>query len=136
VVHERDYRSLQAEDDPLDITLNRALELLAQPKRRGRRSAAIKPLREIGAHPGDEEPIALYEGRYGPYVKHGKTNASLPKGVEPEDVTIDMALELLEARRQRDAAKKSKKRSKRSSKAAPKRSSKASPKGGSKRGKS
>ncbi len=118
VVHEGDYRSLQAEDDPLDITLDRALELLAQPKRRGRRGAGSKPIREIGGHPGDDEPIAVYKGRYGPYVRHKKTNASLPKGVEPEDVTIDMALELLEARRQRDAAKKSKKRGKGSSKAA------------------
>jgi DNA topoisomerase-1 len=136
VVHERDYRSLQAEDDPLDITLDRALELLAQPKRRGRGGAAVKPLREIGAHPGDEQPIALHEGRYGPYVKHGKTNASLPKGVEPEDVTIDMAMELIEARRQRDAAKKSKKRGKGSSKTASTGSSKTTSKGGSKRGKS
>lgn len=127
VVHEGDYRSLGAEDDPLDITLNRALELLAQPKRRGGRGAA-EPLREVGPHPDDEQPIALYKGRYGPYVKHGKTNASLPKGVEPEDVTLEMAIELLEARRQRDAAKKPKKRGTRS----PKRAST----GGSERGKS
>jgi DNA topoisomerase-1 len=106
VVHEGDYRSLQPEDDPLTVGLDRALELLAQPKRRGRGAASAAPLREVGLHPGDGTPVALYAGRYGPYVKHGKTNASLPKGVEPEDVTLDMAMELLQARRERDAAKK------------------------------
>ncbi len=105
VVHEGDYRSLTADDDPLTVELKRALELLAQPKRRGRRTAA-KPLRELGAHPDDEQPIGLYSGRYGPYVKHGKTNASIPKDVEPDEVTLEMAVELLQAKRERDAAKK------------------------------
>jgi DNA topoisomerase-1 len=106
VVHEGDYRSLQPEDDPLTVGLDRALELLAQPKRRGRRGASVTPLREVGLHPADGAPVALYAGRYGPYVKHGKTNASLPKAVEPDDVTLDMAMELLQTRRERDAAKK------------------------------
>jgi len=105
VVHEGDYRSLTADDDPLTIELPRALELLAQPKGRGRRSAPAKPLREIGPHPDDEEPVQVFPGRYGPYVKHGKLNASLPKGVEPDDVTMEMAIELLQKRRARDAAK-------------------------------
>ncbi len=107
VVHDGDYRSLTAEDDPLSMTFARAMELLAMPKRRGRR-AAVKPLREVGPHPEDQKPIALYNGRYGPYVKHGKTNASLPKGVEPEDVTVPIAVELLQKRRERQAAKKTK----------------------------
>ena len=105
VVHEGDYRSLTADDDPLDVSLERALELLSQPKRRGRRAAA-RPLKEIGPHPEDEQPVAVYAGRYGPYVKHGKLNASLPKGVEPDDVTMPVALELLQKRKERDAAKK------------------------------
>ena len=105
VVHEGDYRSLTAADDPLTVELPRALELLAQPKR-GRGRAAAKPLRDIGKHPDDDAPVAVYNGRYGPYVKHGKVNASLPKGVEPEDVTMPMAIELLQKRIERMAAKK------------------------------
>ncbi|MDX1579490.1 MAG: topoisomerase C-terminal repeat-containing protein, partial [Gemmatimonadota bacterium] len=116
VVHEGDYRSLTADDDPLEVTFERAMELLSQPKRRGRRAA--KPLREVGPHPDDEKPIALYNGRYGPYVKHGKVNASLPKGVEPEDVTVPIAVELLQKRIERDAAKKKGKSGKRKPKTA------------------
>lgn len=104
VVHRSDYRSLEDGDDPLDITFERAMELLSAPKRRGRRAAT--PLRTVGEHPDDGKPIAIYKGRYGPYVKHGQLNASLPKGTEPEAVTVAMALDLLEQRKQRDAAKK------------------------------
>ncbi len=107
VVHDSDYRSLTKNDDPLEVTLDRAMELLAIPKSRGRRAAAT-PLREVGKHPDDEQPIAIFAGRYGPYVKHGKINASLPKGVEPEDVTVSVAIELLQKRIERDAAKKGK----------------------------
>ncbi len=110
VVHERDYRSLKAGDDPLDITLERALELLAEPKRgRGGRAAA-KPIKELGPHPADAGPVAIYEGRYGPYVKHGKTNASLPKGMEMDELTMEGAVQLLEARMERDKAKKGRKK--------------------------
>ncbi|WP_419163195.1 type I DNA topoisomerase [Candidatus Palauibacter sp.] len=104
VVHQSDYRSLTDGDDPLDITFDRAMELLAVPKTRGRRAAA-KPLRTVGEHPDDGQPIAIHKGRYGPYVKHGRMNASLPKGLEPDDVTVTIALELLRKRRERDAAK-------------------------------
>ncbi len=106
VVHQSDYRSLTGNDDPLEITFERAMELLSAPKTKGRRASAT-PLREVGAHPDDDEPIAIYKGRYGPYVKHGKTNASLPKGMEPEDVTVDVALDLLRKRKARDATRKS-----------------------------
>ena len=105
VVHQSDYRSLTEGDDPLDITFERAMELLSAPKTRGRRASAT-PLREVGAHPDDGEPIAIYKGRYGPYVKHGKTNASLPRGMEPDEVTLDVALDLLKKRRERDATRK------------------------------
>lgn len=104
VVHRSDYRSLEDGDDPLDITFDRAMELLAAPKRRGR--AAAKPLRTVGEHPDDGQPLAIYKGRYGPYVKHGRLNASLPKGVEPDEVTVEMALDLLRKRRERDAERK------------------------------
>ena len=103
------------------------------PKRRGRRAAA-KPLRQIGLHPEDEQPIALYNGRYGPYVKHGKVNASLPKGVEPDDVTVPIALELLQKRIERDAAKKARGSGGRRQAPAGKRSKKASKKSSKKSG--
>jgi DNA topoisomerase-1 len=96
VVHDGDFRSLAKDDDVLTVELPRALELLSQPKG-GRRSAA-EPLREIGVHPGNGQPVAIYKGRYGPYVKNVDTNASLPRGMDPEDVTMEQAVELLAAR--------------------------------------
>ena len=105
VVHQKDFRSLTGNDDPLEITFERAMELLSQPKTRGRRASAT-PLREVGAHPDDGEPVAIYKGRYGPYVKHGKTNASLPKAMEPDEVTVGVALDLLRKRKERDATRK------------------------------
>ena len=95
VVHEKDFRSLSPEDDVHTVTLERALELLAAPKRGGR---GAQPLREVGAHPDDGEPILLYAGRYGPYVKHDGINASLPKGADPDALTSAEAVELLKAR--------------------------------------
>ncbi len=103
VVHDqgkngKDYRSLKTPDDPVTITLERALELLAQPKAiRGKRAAAT-PLREMGPHPEDEEPVNLYEGPYGVYIKHGKVNASLPEGQTLETLTLEMAVEALAAK--------------------------------------
>ncbi|MGD1712784.1 type I DNA topoisomerase [Dapis sp. BLCC M172] len=95
----KDYRSLKAGDDVLTITLERALELLAQPKRARRGSAkAAPPLKDLGKHPEDGEVVGIYDGRYGPYVKHGKVNASLPKDTAVEDVTLEQALELLQAK--------------------------------------
>ncbi|MBA2572871.1 MAG: type I DNA topoisomerase [Gemmatimonadetes bacterium] len=96
VVHAGDFRSLDAADDVYTVSLDRALELFAQPKARGR--TAAEPLRVLGAHPKDGEPVALFPGRYGPYVKHGSTNASLPKGAAPETVTLDAAVGLLAER--------------------------------------
>jgi DNA topoisomerase-1 len=100
VVHHGDFRSLEAGDDPLGISLERALELLAKPKK-GRRRGRSGPLRALGEHPDDGKPVAIYAGRYGPYVKHDGTNASLPKGMSPETVTLEQAVELLEAKRAR-----------------------------------
>ena len=102
VVHDqgkdgKDYRSLKKEDDVLTVDLDRALELLAQPKRgRGRKSTT--PLRELGNHPDGGDMIGVYDGPYGLYVKHGKTNASLPEGETVESITVDKAVELLSAK--------------------------------------
>jgi DNA topoisomerase-1 len=91
-----EYRSLKKEDDVLTITLERALQLLAEPKSgRGRSKAAAKPIRELGAHPEDGEPVNIYDGPYGPYIKHGKVNASLPEGQTVEAIPIEVALQAL-----------------------------------------
>ena len=95
----KDYRSLKAEDDVLTVSLDRALELLAQPKRgRGGSRGSKKPLRELGSHPEDKEPVNIYDGPYGHYVKHGKVNASIPEGETVESLTLEKALELLAAK--------------------------------------
>ena len=93
---QRDYRSLKAEDDVLTVDLDRAMELLAQPKRtRGKSSK--KPLRELGVHPEDNEPVNIYKGvgSYPDYIKHGKVNVSLPEGETTESITLETALALL-----------------------------------------
>jgi len=93
-----DTRSLTAEDQLLTVTIDEALALFAQPKtRRGRGAAA--PLRELGPDPDTGAPIVLREGRFGPYVTDGTTNASLRKGDDIETVTIERAAELLADRR-------------------------------------
>ncbi len=96
VVHDGDFRSLKKGDDVLEIGFDRAMELLSEPKK-GRRSS--RKLRDLGEHPDEGGEIVLLDGRYGPYVKHGKTNASLPKGTGPDEVTLEEAVELIEAKR-------------------------------------
>ncbi len=94
----KDYRSLKAGDDVLTVDLERALALIAEPKGgRGKRAAA-KPIRELGAHPVDGEPVNIYEGPYGPYIKHGKVNASLPEGQTVDAIAMDIAVEALNAK--------------------------------------
>ncbi len=97
VVHEGDFRSLKKGDDVLEIGLDRALELLAEPKKGRRRSS--KKLRDLGEHPDGGGEVAVYDGRYGPYVKHDGTNASLPDGTDPDEVTLEEAVELVEQKR-------------------------------------
>ncbi len=116
---EKDYRSLKAEDDVLTVELKRALELLAMPKRgRGGRTA----LKDFGVPEGAKDKIQLYDGPYGLYVKQGKLNASLPEGKTADDISLEEAILLLEAK----AA--SKKTSKSKKKAAPKAKKSSTPK--------
>jgi DNA topoisomerase-1 len=99
VKHGSEFRSLDESDDVYTITLERARELLAQPKKSGRRQRqAPKELKALGAHPESGEAVRILDGRYGPYVTDGTTNASLPKGLAPESVTMEQAKELLDAR--------------------------------------
>lgn len=94
-----DTRSLPAGVSPLEITRQEALDLLAQPKAQKRGFGAPRePLKVLGESPVTKKPVNLFEGRYGPYVTDGVTNASLPKGTSIEEATLEMALPLLEAR--------------------------------------
>jgi len=101
-------RSLPDDVTPLDVSLEQALLLLAQPKAgRGRRAGATKePLKVFDASPVTSQPVKLLDGRYGPYVTDGQTNASLPKGVAVESVTLESALQLLAERAAKGPAPK------------------------------
>jgi DNA topoisomerase-1 len=98
VKHGDDYRSLTADDDLFSVGLTRALALFAEPKRGGRRTMTKRVIRQIEAGDG-ATPIQVLEGRYGPYVTDGETNASIPKGSDPATLSLEEARALLEARR-------------------------------------
>lgn len=97
VVHDGNFRSIPAGEDVYAITHERALELLAQEKQP--RRGAAKSIRDLGPHPADQKPVGIYEGRYGQYVKHGATNATLPKGSDPQGFTLEEAVTLIEERK-------------------------------------
>ena len=101
-----DSRSLQSEDQLFTVTFDDAMLLFAQPKARGGRAAAAPPLRELGNDPATGSPMVVKEGRFGPYVTDGETNASLRKGDEVESLTAERAAELLADRRARGPAPK------------------------------
>jgi DNA topoisomerase-1 len=96
-------RSIESETQLFTITLDEALALLAAPKTRGRRVAA-PPLRELGADPLTEKPLVIKEGRFGPYVTDGETNASLRRGQAVETMTIEQASEMLAEKRAKGPA--------------------------------
>ncbi len=110
VVCGSETRSLTGGLSPLDVTFEQALELLAQPKTnaRGQRVQAAKkePIKVFEASPVTGNPVQLLDGRYGPYVTDGETNASLPKESKPEELTLSQALDLLAARAAMGGSKK------------------------------
>ncbi|GAB4259696.1 MAG: type I DNA topoisomerase [Pararhodobacter sp.] len=97
VRHNKTYANLADVDEVFTIGMNRAVELLATKAARGGRGAAAQPLRTLGDHP-DGGAITVMPGRYGPYVKWEKVNATLPKDITPEDVTLEQALALIDAK--------------------------------------
>lgn len=116
VRHATKYKTIPPDESVLEIGMNRAVALLAEAKAAGRGRAAAKPIRTVGNHPADEAPVELYEGRYGPYVKHGGINATVPRDLKPDELTLDQAVALLAER----AAKGGKKaKAPRAKKAAP-----------------
>jgi len=100
-----DSRSLDSVDQLFTLSLAEAKEMFAQPKARGRGRVAAPPLRELGEDPSSSRPIVIKDGRFGPYVTDGETNASLRKGDEVESVTLQRAVELLAERRAAGPAK-------------------------------
>ena len=99
-------RSLTDEEQLFTIELAEALEILAKPKERRGRGQAKPPLQDLGPDPTTARPIVVKDGRFGPYVTDGETNASLRRGDEPESITMDRALELLAERRAKGPAPK------------------------------
>jgi len=104
LLHDGKFTTLPTSEDPLTIGINRAVEVLATAPKKGARAGAT-PLRILGKHP-DGADIALYKGQYGPYVKHGKLNATLPKGASLDTFTLEEALPLLAARAENPPKKK------------------------------
>jgi len=122
-------RSLATEDQLFTITLDEALKIYAEPKRPGRQSASAPPLRELGPDPATGKPMLVKDGRFGPYVTDGETNASLRKGDDVASITDERAAELLADRRARGPAKRPAKKTTRKApakKAAAKRATKRS----------
>ncbi|KLI09997.1 DNA topoisomerase I [Mycolicibacterium conceptionense] len=105
-----DSRSLATEEQMFTITLDEALKIYAEPKRRGRQAAAAPPLRELGTDPASGKPMVIKDGRFGPYVTDGETNASLRKGDDVASITDERASELLADRRARGPVKKAAKK--------------------------
>ncbi|HEY9264371.1 MAG TPA: topoisomerase C-terminal repeat-containing protein, partial [Mycobacterium sp.] len=105
-----DSRSLATEEQMFDIALDEALKIYAEPKRRGRQGAATPPLRELGTDAASGKPMVIKDGRFGPYVTDGETNASLRKGDDVLSITDERASELLADRRARGPVKKAAKK--------------------------
>jgi len=105
IVHDGDFRSIPKEEEVFDITFERALELLAMPKKRGRSSA----LKELGNFPDTEDKISVFSGKYGPYLKCGKVNVSIPEDIDHLKIELEKAVELL-ADKVAESGKKAKKK--------------------------
>lgn len=104
VLHSGKYKSIGKDQDVLTIELPAAIELLKQVRK------AAEPLKKLGEHPEDGQPVAIYEGRYGPYVKHGKINATIPKDTDIENVSFEEALDWIAAKAAKSGKKTTKKK--------------------------
>ncbi len=121
VLHEGMYANLESIEDVFTIGLNHAVTVIAEKiAKGGARRGAATALKDLGEHPELGGPIAVMDGRYGPYVKHGKVNATLPKGKEPQEVTLEEAVELIAIRAAKGGKKPRKKAAPKKKKAAAK----------------
>ncbi len=106
--HGKTYANLPSIEDVFEVGLNRAVMVIAEKRAnpRGARGSGPKPLKELGPHPASGDAIQVMDGRYGPYVKSGKTNATLPKGMDPQSLTLEQAVDLIAEREKKGPAKK------------------------------
>jgi len=111
VKHGRLYANIKEVDEVFTIGMNRAVEVLAlKASSTGRGSATAKPLKELGEHPDGGGPVNVMDGKYGPYVKWGKINATLPKDVEPTSVDLETAMMLISEKSKKGSTKKKKRK--------------------------
>jgi len=109
VQHVKTYANLSNFEELFEVGLNRAVTLIAEKKANpGRGRTAAKVLKELGNHPDNGDPMQVLEGRYGPYVKNGKINATIPKEVAPDAVTVEQAIEWIAAKAAKGPKKKKK----------------------------
>ncbi len=101
-----DSRSLETEEQIFTVTLEQALEIFAQPKRRRGQAAARGPLRELGQDPATDKPVVIKDGRFGPYITDGQTNVTVPRSEDSATITAERAFELLAEKRAKGPAKK------------------------------
>ena len=108
VLHDGTYANLENADEVFDVGLNRAVAILADKRAGGGRPqrAAAAALAELGNHPEDGKPIRVLSGRFGPYIKHGDTNANVPKGKDPAAITLEEAVALIAERAAKGGGKK------------------------------
>jgi len=107
VQHDGTYANLPTADEVFEVGLNRAVAVLAEKRAGGGRGrgADAAPLAELGAHPTDGAPVRVLAGKYGPYIKHGATNANVPKGSDPAALTLEEAVKLLAEREAKGPSK-------------------------------
>ncbi|MFT6509977.1 MAG: DNA topoisomerase-1 [Parvibaculaceae bacterium] len=98
VLHDKIYANMEHADEVFEVGINRAVDLIAEKKANPGRRQAAKSLKDLGDHPEDGKPIQVLDGRFGPYVKHGKINATLPADTPPDTLSVERALELLDAK--------------------------------------
>jgi DNA topoisomerase-1 len=108
VLHDGTYANLENADEVFDVGLNRAVAILADKRAGGGRPqrAAAAALAELGNHPEDGKPVRVLSGRFGPYIKHGDTNANVPKGKDPASITMEEAVALIAERAGKGGGKK------------------------------
>jgi len=106
VLHNGVYANLDSPDEVFSVGLNRAIAAIAEKKANPGRRQVAKPLKELGEHPELGGPINVMNGRFGPYVKHDKINATLPRGKQPEDVTLEEAVQMIAEKAAKGPSKK------------------------------
>jgi DNA topoisomerase-1 len=113
VLHDGMYANLDSVEDVFTVGLNRAVALLAEKAAGGKsrfQRAKQTVLKDLGEHPDGGGKIEVLSGRYGPYVKHGKINATVPNGKEPTEISVEEAVELIAARAAKGGKKPAKKK--------------------------